>query len=329
MNTSHISCNIYSLNLLQQHHSAELAPQSDRKEKCFCRNRFGSRASKLLDQGAQVLFHTYELFADSLPQKIYKADGDAHSWEWLAMVSPCVDVLRNLVSCMNDDLGTHQGKKHSSPDIKKDIDILMASLTKLEVYVEKEGRILDPDEMPVPDVILIGLTDLAHSSVLSDFNAQFERNHERWRLLPISALIKHLDKPDTSPQSSPLHTTQSIDISDAASVPSPEPNGTTQIPFLPMPTPQDDTDVQHIEIHDSTDSSNSDEGDYAKGDDVTTDDFKPKSLSLETEADIAMDMDSVTQYFEDDVYPWEDKFEEYGSESGASTDKDEVDYKSS
>ena len=105
---------------------------------------------------------------------------------------------------------------------------------------------------------------------------------------------------------------------DTTDVPSLEPNGTTQIPLLPMPTPRDATDVQHIEIPDGTDSSDSD--DFGEGDEITADDFKPKSFSLETEADIAMDMDSVTHYFEDDDYPWEDMLDEYGSESDASTD---------
>jgi hypothetical protein len=39
--------------------------------------------------------------------------------------------------------------------------------------------------------------------------------------------------------------------------------------------------------------------------------------------DAAMDMDSVTEYFED---PWEDMFRKYGSESDTSTNKDGVDY---
>ena len=76
------------------------------------------------------------------------------------MVSPCVNVLCNLAGQMNDDLGTCQGRKHSTPDMKKDIDILMASLAKLEVYMEKDSHTLDPDEMPVPDTISVGLADL-------------------------------------------------------------------------------------------------------------------------------------------------------------------------
>ena len=117
-----------------------------------------------MDQGTSIAAAICS--AEHVPQRIYKADGDAHSWEWLAMVSPCVDVLRNLANHINTDLGARQGKKHASPDTKKDIDILMASLSKLEVYVEKEGRTLDPDEMPVPDAVSVGLAELAHGSAL-------------------------------------------------------------------------------------------------------------------------------------------------------------------
>jgi len=40
-------------------------------------------------------------------------------------------------------------------------------------------------------------------------------------------------------------------------------------------------------------------------------------------------MGSVMEYFEDDDYPWEDMFGEYGSESDMSMDNDGADYESS
>ncbi|KAJ7831764.1 hypothetical protein B0H14DRAFT_3713137 [Mycena olivaceomarginata] len=36
-------------------------------------------------------------------KKIYKADGDGHSWDWLALISPCVDILRQLATKINTD----------------------------------------------------------------------------------------------------------------------------------------------------------------------------------------------------------------------------------
>lgn len=87
-------------------------------------------------------------------------------------------------------------------------------------------------------------------------------------------------------------------------------------------------DVELPDVADSSDS-NSDEGGPAEEENITPDDFKPLSFSLETEADVAMDMDSVMEYFEDDDYPWEDMFGEHGSESDSSTDNEGVDYESS
>ena len=40
---------------------------------------------------------------------------------YVCMVSPCIDVLCHLTNCINTDLGACQGKKHASPDTKKDI----------------------------------------------------------------------------------------------------------------------------------------------------------------------------------------------------------------
>jgi hypothetical protein len=128
-----------------------------------------------LDQGTSLASAICS--AEHVSQRIYKADGHAHSWEWLAMVSPCIDFLCNLANCINTDLGACQGKKHASPDTKNDINILMASLSKLEVYVEKEGCTLYPDEMPVLDVVSVGLAELAHGLALADYNLQFEHNH--------------------------------------------------------------------------------------------------------------------------------------------------------
>jgi hypothetical protein len=88
---------------------------------------------------------------------------------------------------------------------------------------------------------------------------------------------------------------------------------------------------QHVEPPDVVNSSDSDsdKGGPAEEDNITADDFKPPSFSLEMEVDVVMDMDSVMEYFEDDDYPWEDMFGEYGSESDTSTDNDGADYESS
>ncbi|KAJ6624223.1 hypothetical protein B0H10DRAFT_2162254 [Mycena sp. CBHHK59/15] len=135
-------------------------------------------------------------------KKIYKADGDAHSWDWLAFVSPCVDVLRRLATRLNTDLGARQGNKHTIPDLTKDITSLMASLQEHEVYVLKEGRVLDDDELPAPDVLSVGAAALTHGAMtnpLQDFNDQFDQLRRRRELIPVSDLLQYL--PGASPES--------------------------------------------------------------------------------------------------------------------------------
>ncbi|EIM86401.1 uncharacterized protein STEHIDRAFT_57738, partial [Stereum hirsutum FP-91666 SS1] len=130
---------------------------------------------------------------------IYKADGDSHSWDWLAMVAPTVDVLRRLATSIHEEIGSRQGSKHSSPEISKDIKRLMMSIDDLDVYRYKEGRVLDADEKPVADAMSVGLAALSHGSAgnpLTDFNAQWATACARRRLVPISALLPFLKYDD-------------------------------------------------------------------------------------------------------------------------------------
>ncbi|KAJ7716911.1 hypothetical protein DFH07DRAFT_973770 [Mycena maculata] len=140
-------------------------------------------------------------------KKIYKADGDAHSWDWLAFVSPCVDILHRLATSINRDLGSRQGNKHTIPDLDKDIHSLMASLTEHKVYVKKDGHVLDDDEMPAPDVLSVGAAALTHgttSNPLQDFNAQFDQLRQHRELIPVSDLTEYLTEPPQPLRSSPI-----------------------------------------------------------------------------------------------------------------------------
>ncbi|KAJ7192777.1 hypothetical protein C8J57DRAFT_1657987 [Mycena rebaudengoi] len=125
-------------------------------------------------------------------KKIYKADGDGHSWDWLALISPCVDILRQLATKINMDLGARQGSKHATPDLWEDIAVLMESLDEHDVYTLTEGRVLDDDEQPVPDIVSDGMAALIHGSAitpLAEFNAQFNVLRERRRVTPVSELM--------------------------------------------------------------------------------------------------------------------------------------------
>ncbi|KAJ7679242.1 hypothetical protein DFH06DRAFT_975213 [Mycena polygramma] len=131
-------------------------------------------------------------------KKIYKADGDGHSWDWLAMISPCVDVLRTLATRINTDLGARQGSKHTIPDLEEDITALMDSLDEHDVYTVQPGRVLDDDEQPVPDILSVGMAALTHGSSttpLAEFNQQFEILRARRHLMPVSDLLPLLESP--------------------------------------------------------------------------------------------------------------------------------------
>ncbi|KAK7049041.1 hypothetical protein R3P38DRAFT_3307636 [Favolaschia claudopus] len=115
-------------------------------------------------------------------KKIYKADGAGHSWDWLTL------------------LGNRQGSKHATPDLVADISALMASLDEHEVYIEKEGRVLDDDEKPGPDVISVGMAALTHgtsTTPLAEFNEQFDVLRARRRLTPVADLLDLMDAQQT------------------------------------------------------------------------------------------------------------------------------------
>jgi len=126
----------------------------------------------------------------SLPRtkRVYKAEGGSHSWDWLALVSPCVDILRRLSTKINLELGTEQGSKHTIPDLRKDIEILMAVLKEHDVYQVVYGRVVDTQDRAVQDVISVGLAQLSHGNAtnpIGEFNEQFERLRDRRKLVPV------------------------------------------------------------------------------------------------------------------------------------------------
>ncbi|EPQ54726.1 hypothetical protein GLOTRDRAFT_106364 [Gloeophyllum trabeum ATCC 11539] len=120
-------------------------------------------------------------------KNVYKAHGSAASWEWLEMMSPCVDVLRHLTNKMKLLLSLDQGVKHAEANLKNDISLLMASLADHEVYAVKNGRILGEDDGPIKDIATVGLENLMNGkSPLDEFNKAFLRLQARQRISPIT-----------------------------------------------------------------------------------------------------------------------------------------------
>ncbi|KAI0727174.1 hypothetical protein C8Q72DRAFT_782214, partial [Fomitopsis betulina] len=116
---------------------------------------------------------------------IYKVHGSSASWEWLAMISPCVDVLRRLAASMNSTLGAQQGTKHTTPSLERDIAHLRASLRRFRVYEVIPGREIDDgsDNPVVPDSLTLGLQRLGEP--LKEFNAVFAKLQARCRAPPL------------------------------------------------------------------------------------------------------------------------------------------------
>jgi hypothetical protein len=118
-----------------------------------------------------------------LSQTFYKAHGSAASWEWLEMIAPCVNILRELAKEMHSALGSDQGVKHHPPDLTDDIQRLADSLDDAGIY-EKKGRTFDhPEDLPTKDVVSVGLQHLGKS--LAEYNATFKRLQARRRRPPV------------------------------------------------------------------------------------------------------------------------------------------------
>ncbi|KAJ6556692.1 hypothetical protein B0H10DRAFT_1930861 [Mycena sp. CBHHK59/15] len=131
-------------------------------------------------------------------KKIYKADGDGHSWDWLAMISPYVDILRSLATRIHTDLGApcKDSARHRGLKMKSSTKWASKSISEHDVYTLQPGRVLDNDEQPVPDILSVGMAALTHGASitpLAEFNQQFDMLRERRRLTPVADLLPLLD----------------------------------------------------------------------------------------------------------------------------------------
>ncbi|KAJ7584479.1 hypothetical protein C8J56DRAFT_789516 [Mycena floridula] len=209
----------------------------------------------------------------------YKAHGSGASWEWLEMISPCVNVLRQLSNTMRDLLGSYQGSTHAPADLRDDIKLLMTSLQDHGVYKVQPGRVLDDDDAPVKDVISVGLQALTDSSSnpLDEYNTAFRRLQIR---------RQHV-KPIVGPGSD-MHDVQSTSTASSnAETPSLSQNGTPP-PQSPIAT--------SVSSASGSEDSEEDEGEFER---VMAEDDEP-TLRRENAEDVALDMDDMDSE-EDDV----------------------------
>lgn len=172
---------------------------------------------------------------------------------------------------MHDDLGSRQGTKHTSPDLQKDIQRLMDSLRDHEVYVLKEGRIIDQEKAVVPNAISIGLREL--QGPLQEFNKTFKRIQKRLHVHPIVGKPYHTRSSvvDDAVQADAT----SAATSDASSSAVPQHAGNN------LPADSDDEDDDDIMLDHELGLLERDEA------------LEDTYFSLETQGDVALDMDDL------------------------------------
>ena len=145
----------------------------------------------------------------------YKAHGSNASWPWLGMVSPCVEVLRQLDRTFNSVLGADQGTRHAPPNLTNDIQALISSLEEHRVYKIIPGRILT-GESEVKDIVAIGLHNLTEGTKnpLSEYNTAFRRLQMQRRMTPVTDMPTSatLQSPEPDPPQFETNLTENDDF---------------------------------------------------------------------------------------------------------------------
>ncbi|KAJ6521413.1 hypothetical protein B0H10DRAFT_2451070 [Mycena sp. CBHHK59/15] len=216
---------------------------------------------------------------------IYQAHGSAASWEWLGMI-----------------LGSDQGTKHEPANLTTDIHLLMKSLAEHSVYQIKGRVFADGDGSPTPDVIAVGIQQLADSASnpLMEYNAAFKKLQARLRLPPLVDSWSD-SEPEAATSSSvavpashgPLDTL-------SAAVPSPVRSIGGAAIDIDLP-PVDIGRPEDFEVRrDDSDGSGSDfdgasadgfEDDGLTAFERTMDEADEPTLTRDSAADVALDMD--------------------------------------
>ncbi|KAF4622416.1 hypothetical protein D9613_009125 [Agrocybe pediades] len=98
-------------------------------------------------------------------------------------------------------LGADQGTRHAPPQLAKDIDSLMVSLSEHKVYEIQKGRTLDNDDPPVKDILSVGFDNLTvgTKSPLAEYNEAFQRLQRRRRMKPVNPTKDTVSNEDLGP----------------------------------------------------------------------------------------------------------------------------------
>ncbi|KLO09019.1 hypothetical protein SCHPADRAFT_834522 [Schizopora paradoxa] len=140
-------------------------------------------------------------FFNNLLKNIFRAQGGkANFWEWAEMIGPLCILLRELNKKMALSLGSKNSNRHGAPDLSKDIQVLMESLAKHDIYAVRKGRKLSDDDEPARDCISEGRTQLVwgQSTPLDDYNASFAKLQRRRRNKPLVGVSLLHDSPEAA-----------------------------------------------------------------------------------------------------------------------------------
>ncbi|KAG9079710.1 hypothetical protein FRC06_007571, partial [Ceratobasidium sp. 370] len=101
---------------------------------------------------------------------IYKARGPNATWKWLAEISPCISVLRELATQVNTSLAPRNSNRHTTPNLQADLDALTKSLVESKIHERDPTRHLDKT-LQAKDALVLGLQSLgAYNSPIDEFN---------------------------------------------------------------------------------------------------------------------------------------------------------------
>ncbi|KAH9839457.1 uncharacterized protein C8Q71DRAFT_704175 [Rhodofomes roseus] len=219
---------------------------------------------------------------------IYRAHGSNGSWEWLAMISPCIDILRRLSTQMNASLGAKLGSKHTSPSIQKDITVLMSSLHHHRVYELHPGRAIDDDKPIVPDALTYGLELL--EGPLEDFNHTFTKLQARCRSTPLVGARYPGIRTTVESTTTVVPAASSSEPQTVAVNTAPTSEGHAEGASEQLADRQSGAVIERSEDREG-------DGSDEDSDDDEEDDLQPQTMfSLDTPGDVALDPDRVDNF---------------------------------
>ncbi|KAJ8462312.1 hypothetical protein ONZ51_g10984 [Trametes cubensis] len=213
-------------------------------------------------------------------KNVYQAHGSNASWEWLQTISPCINILRRLATQINQDLGSRQGSKHTTPDLDFDIHELMDSLAHHRVYDIEPGRTISSEKPTVLNAVSAGLGQLA--GPLADFNAQVRRLQARCQMTPVVGR-PYIDRPETH------GSTPAVALDSSAPSQSVNEGPTTEA----SAAARDGAPLVNVAIAATSDGQVDIAAEADSDDELywTVFDDEPAMFSLDTAGDVALDMD--------------------------------------